>query len=63
MKENKMETNPFKTYKQALKFLMSEINKKTVLSNYKPSDLDFALLTIFKSKVFRNKFIINGGGE
>ena len=46
----------FKTYKQALKFLMFEVGRKTQLSNYKPTDIELALFTIFKSKTFRDKF-------
>jgi len=49
---NKIIKNPFKNYKSALKYLKMNINSKTLLFNYKPSDIDWALLTIFKSKRF-----------
>jgi hypothetical protein len=45
----------FRNYKVALKFLKQDINKKTVLSNYIPNDIDIALITLFKSKQFNKK--------
>lgn len=42
----------FKNYRQALKFLKNYINQKTILSNYDPSDIEIALITLFKSKKF-----------
>lgn len=45
----------FKTYKQALRFLQNHVNQKTVLSNYEPSDIDIALIKLFKSKTFMRK--------
>jgi len=49
---NKIIKSPFKSYKQALNYLFSEINKKTMLSNYNPNELDWAIYTLFKSKKF-----------
>ncbi len=48
----KLFKNPFKNYRQAFYFLMGEINKKTMLSNYTPTNIDYALFTIFKSERF-----------
>lgn len=45
-------TNPFKNYKQALKFIYFEIDKKFVFSNYKPTDMDWAVFTLLKSPTF-----------
>ena len=52
---NRLIKSPFKTWKSALKFLYSETNKKTCLSNFEPTDIDWALLTLFKSKAFMKK--------
>lgn len=52
---NKINTNPFKNYKTALKVLQAYISSKTVLSNYEPNDIEWALFTLFKSKKFMNK--------
>jgi len=49
----KQEENPFRNYKQALKFLSITINSKTVLSEYKPTEIDWAIFTIVKSKKMR----------
>jgi hypothetical protein len=47
--------NPFKNYKQALNFILLELKKKTMLSNFKPTDLEWALFTLSKSKIFLKK--------
>ena len=41
--------NPFKSYKQALKFLFNDYQKKMMLSKYEPTIFDWAILTLFKS--------------
>lgn len=45
----------FRTYKEALKFLQMQMAKNNVLSNYEPSDIEIALYTLFKSKIFMKK--------
>jgi hypothetical protein len=40
--------NPFKNYKQALKFLRKEYNKKLYLTNAELTDTDFAIERIIK---------------
>ncbi len=60
---NPQKENPFKNYKSALNFLVKDINSKTLLSNYEPTDTDFALLTLFKSKMFMNKLLNKEGRQ
>jgi hypothetical protein len=42
--------NPFRNYKQAIRFLKMYVHSQTLLSNYNPTEIDWALFTIFKSK-------------
>lgn len=51
-------SSPFKNYKSALRYLRLEINRKIILSDYKPTNLDWALITLFKSKKFYKKNFI-----
>lgn len=51
--------NPFgKDWEKALIYLFSDLHKKMLLTNYKPSLSDWALLTLKESRNFMNK--ING---
>jgi hypothetical protein len=52
---NKINNNQFKNYKTALKFLKADINKKIMYSNFEATEIDYALLTLFKSKQFMEK--------
>ncbi len=48
-------SNPFRNYKQALKHLFRNIQKKMLLSNYKPTDTDWAFFTILNSETFKKR--------
>jgi len=50
----KQEENPFRNYKQALKFLSTSISSKMMLSEYKPTETDWAIFTIVNSKKMRD---------
>ena len=47
--------SPFRNYRSALYYLMRYIHGKKYLSNYEPTDLDWALLTLFESKSFHER--------
>jgi len=52
---NPMKLNPFKNWKTAIKYLAMDMHNKTQLSNYEPSEIDWALFTLFRSKRFMQR--------
>jgi hypothetical protein len=50
-----LKSNPFTNYRQALIYLRIYRSKLYTLSDYEPSNLDWAIITLLKSKILHKK--------